>query len=178
MEKRLGVVVGIDGSTESRVALRFALDEGVRRATGVRVVSVVLPPQYWPEAYGLSAPPTIADVKADLRAIAHRMAADVVAEEPRLASVAVELHEMEGRPAAVLVEQSRGADLLVVGHRGRGSFASAMLGSVGLQCVLHAECPVVIVRPPAQAVKGDEETEATHAPGHIGFGGAVIGPLY
>jgi nucleotide-binding universal stress UspA family protein len=48
----------------------------------------------------------------------------------------------------------RGADLLVLGHRGRGGFASAVLGSVGLHCVLHALCPVTIVRPerePAEA---------------------------
>jgi nucleotide-binding universal stress UspA family protein len=41
------------------------------------------------------------------------------------------------------------ADLLVVGHRGRGGIARACLGSVGLQCVLHAACPVVVVRPTA-----------------------------
>jgi nucleotide-binding universal stress UspA family protein len=45
----------------------------------------------------------------------------------------------------VLVEASEGADLLVLGDRGR----SALLGSVGLHCVLHATCPVTIVRPAA-----------------------------
>jgi nucleotide-binding universal stress UspA family protein len=50
------------------------------------------------------------------------------------------------------VDQSRDADLLVVGHRGRGGFGSAVLGSVGLQCVLHATVPVTVVRARQQAV--------------------------
>ena len=49
--------------------------------------------------------------------------------------------------AKALIDQSRDADLLVLGHRGRGGFKSAVLGSVGLHCVLHATCPVTIVRP-------------------------------
>jgi nucleotide-binding universal stress UspA family protein len=54
---------------------------------------------------------------------------------------------MSGHPATELVEQSRKADLLVVGHRGRGAIASTFLGSVGLTCVEHAHCPVTVVRP-------------------------------
>jgi hypothetical protein len=52
----------------------------------------------------------------------------------------------EGHAAEVLLRASKGADLLVVGSRGHGGFASAMLGSVSLYCVLHAHCPVVVVR--------------------------------
>jgi nucleotide-binding universal stress UspA family protein len=122
------------------------MEQAARRGTGVRVVSAFLPPQYWPNAYGLSAPPTIEKVKADLRMIASRMVEQVVAAQDALASVPVELHEVSGSPAKVLIEQARGADLLVVGHRGRGGFASALLGSVGLHCVLHAQCPVTVVR--------------------------------
>lgn len=52
----------------------------------------------------------------------------------------------EGPPAQVLVDQSTGADLVVVGCRGLGGLASLALGSVGQACVHHAHCPVLVVR--------------------------------
>ncbi len=51
-----------------------------------------------------------------------------------------------GRPGDVLVEASEGAELLVVGSRGHGDVGSILLGSVGMHCVHHARCPVVVVR--------------------------------
>ena len=85
-------------------------------------------------------------MKDDLRGMAMQMLDAVVTKQPVLAAVPVELHELEGHPAEVLIDRARGAALLVVGHRGRGGFASALLGSVGMQCVLHGECPVTVVR--------------------------------
>ena len=60
----------------------------------------------------------------------------------------VEVRELvgEGPPAKVLLESAKDADLLVIGSRGRGGFASAVLGSVSLACVLHARCPVLVFR--------------------------------
>ncbi len=49
MGERPRVVVGIDESTDSRAALRFALEDAARRGTELRVISALLPPQYWPE---------------------------------------------------------------------------------------------------------------------------------
>lgn len=60
---------------------------------------------------------------------------------------AIEVLALVGRPGHVLVEQADGAQLLVVGHRGRGALASAVLGSVALYCALHAPGAVVVVRP-------------------------------
>ena len=52
-----------------------------------------------------------------------------------------------GAAAPALIGSADGADLLVVGRRGRGSFASTVLGSVSMQCVLHAPCTVTVVHP-------------------------------
>ena len=57
----------------------------------------------------------------------------MVAEQGESAAgIAVRVQTLPGAPAAVLVEQAQGADLLVVGHRGRGGVASALLGSVSM----------------------------------------------
>jgi nucleotide-binding universal stress UspA family protein len=53
---------------------------------------------------------------------------------------------VEARAGQVLVNAAKGADLLVVGSRGHGGLAEALLGSVGQYCAHHATCPVVIVR--------------------------------
>ena len=59
-------------------------------------------------------------------------------------TVSVSRQVVRGHPANVLVEASRGADLLVVGSRGHGTVVGMLLGSVSHHCVLHAECPVVV----------------------------------
>jgi nucleotide-binding universal stress UspA family protein len=61
-------------------------------------------------------------------------------------AVTVEMAVVEGPPARVLVDMSEDADLLVVGTRGMGGFRGLLLGSVSIQCVHHAHCPVTVVR--------------------------------
>ena len=53
----------------------------------------------------------------------------------------------EGSPADVLLRESPGADLLVVGSRGHGGFHTMLLGSTSIQRVMHARCPVTVVHP-------------------------------
>jgi len=67
----------------------------------------------------------------------------VVADE--LGGLVVEQVIGQGQAADVLIQQAKEADLLVVGTRGHGGFASLLLGSVSQQCTHHAQCPVVIV---------------------------------
>ena len=77
-----------------------------------------------------------------------RLTEAVQAEAPVGASAAVTTEVVPGHAGAVLVEASRRAALLVVGSRGRGRLAEALLGSVSEHCVRHAACPVVVVRHP------------------------------
>jgi nucleotide-binding universal stress UspA family protein len=141
------IVVGVDGSDCSRTALEFALDEAVRRGAAVRVVLAMPETGYWATSYGMS-PSLVDELAADLEKVGREMVDSVVRERGgALADVPVEVRVFDGSPGRVLVEQAADADLLVVGHRGRGGFRSSVLGSVGLHCVLHASVPVTVVRP-------------------------------
>jgi nucleotide-binding universal stress UspA family protein len=59
----------------------------------------------------------------------------------------VEFRTLRGQPGPVLVEQAAAADLLVVASRGHGELRGTVFGSVALHCVVHAPCPVLVVRP-------------------------------
>lgn len=70
-------------------------------------------------------------------------AASQIGESARPESVTVRV--ISGYPARELIDESRDADLVVVGSRGAGGFAKLMMGSVSSQVVGHAHCPVVVV---------------------------------
>lgn len=158
------IVVGVDGSEPARVALDFALEEATQRSARVLVVTALQPPEYWPLTSSIAYAPS-RDHLEKLVEAAEQATRDAVAEAIRAAGAAVpvETRVVQGNPARVLLDQAAGADLLVVGHRGRGAVASACLGSVSLQCVLYADCPVVVVRQTRAAV--DQGRLATAASG-------------
>lgn len=143
------IVVGVDGSEASRTALRWAADEARLRGTSLEAVYVFEHSPSW-QMYGYSAEIAAIPVSAMPDDQASReLAQSLVDRMVRdLGDVGVEVtgvaHE-DRRPAHALVERSRGADLLVVGSRGRGGFAGLVLGSVSQQCVQHATCPVVVM---------------------------------
>lgn len=143
------VVVGVDGSAGALAALEQAMDEAVRRHAHLRVVAAVPPPEYWVASYGGYLPPPLDDVLTEARSAAQKDVEGVRARRPDLAGLAITVEARTGAAGDVLVDAAAGADVLVVGHRGRGALRSAVLGSVGLYCVLHALCPVLIVRPTA-----------------------------
>ena len=139
------VVVGVDGSPDSEQALRFALAEARRREATLRVVCAWHVPAM---AYaGGFPPPQLEEVLSDdaVRALEDSLAS-VDAEQ---AGVEIERHTPRGQPARMLLDLAEGAEMLVVGSRGRGGFTSLLLGSVSQQCAEHARCPLVIVRAPS-----------------------------
>jgi nucleotide-binding universal stress UspA family protein len=148
MNERARIVVGVDGSAGSREALRFALQDAARRDGRVEVVWAFQEPDWYTLVDGEMALPNNDEVKASLEDQAQQLVREVLREQgAALAAVPVEVIAAPGAPGQVLVEQARGAELLVLGHRGRGGVASVVLGSVGLYCVFHAPCTMTIVRP-------------------------------
>ena len=147
------IVVGVDGSEGSRQALLWAVDEAKLRDASLSVIHTYEHHLSW-RGYGLDESMSAATVEAmrqEIESAAREAATHAQSLVDRMVagldgldveSVAVE----SSHPAETLVDHSKGADLLVVGSRGRGGFKSLMLGSVSQQCAQHAQCPVVIIR--------------------------------
>jgi nucleotide-binding universal stress UspA family protein len=138
-----GVLVGHDGSECAQQALRWAaglaaradLDLHVLRAWGMTTAPR---PATWQPGY---VPPLSDFEQAVLDELNGCVSAAGI--DP---AVRVHTPVLLRPPAKGLLEAARGADLLVVGDRGRGGFAGLLLGSVSDQCVHHAPCPVTVVR--------------------------------
>lgn len=157
------VVVGVDGSPGSRAALEYALDEARRRHAMLRVVSAVALPDFWAASYPAYVPPPPNEIVPVVRQETQNFVDDVIASQGGAGELPVTVEARSGRPGEILVDAADGAELLVIGHRGRGSVASVLLGSVGLYCVLHAQCPVTVVRPRSQSVPSAAPTEVAAA---------------
>ncbi len=133
------VVVGVDGSPLSEAAVAFAVDVAVRR--GAPLVAV----HAWEEIgfdMTIAAPvDPAAELGRQQALVADRMAV----WHDKHPDLPIERVFVRDHPARVLRERSRGAQLVVVGSRGRGGFAGLLLGSVGQDLIRHAECPVAVV---------------------------------
>lgn len=141
-----GIVVGVDGSDASRAALRWAREEAVLRGSQVKAVHVWRYP-LMTHVPGIVDAPIFArdDLEEEARALLDKVVSEVEAESPGQAAP-VERKVVEGVASAELVRHAEGAELLVVGNRGRGGFADLLLGSVAHQVTSHASIPVVVVR--------------------------------
>jgi nucleotide-binding universal stress UspA family protein len=153
------VVVGVDGSDGSRVALAAAIEEAARRDGAVEVVSTYQRTDFWTDLSTVVVP-TVEQIRERLASHARELVSAVLAETGSAGTgapeIRIEVHE--GPAGEVLTRRSRGADLLVVGSRGRGAFRALLLGSIALHCAMHAGCPVMVVRPVGdRAVPGRSE---------------------
>lgn len=147
----LPVIAAVDGSDNSLRALDWAVDAARGRGAALRIVHVR---QYgtWTRP-GVPLTP-VPDPDDDLVIEAARRRLDGVAGRPVTEYLAV-----EGAPGAVLPELGAEAQLLVLGSRGRGGFASLLLGSNGMAASRDADCPVVVVPPPGRETHGGGPAE-------------------
>jgi nucleotide-binding universal stress UspA family protein len=141
------VVVGYDGSTAALGVLEAAFEAAAARGCGVTVVRAFRPTMpSWPAD---AAPPTVLNAQTAKAALTDELKRVGQPLTDKYPDVAVEYSVPGGDPAQVLVDASRGAQLVVVGSRGHGGFTGLLLGSVGLHLMHHSHCPVLIVRPHA-----------------------------
>jgi len=134
------IVVGIDGSPSSLDALAWAARQADLTASTLEIVMT----WEWPSSYGWAMPvPTDFDPEEDVRKALDVAVEGVRAEHP---SIAIDPRIVSGHPAPILVEASKGADLLVVGSRGHGEFVGMLIGSVSEYCATNAHCPVLVHR--------------------------------
>ena len=137
------VVVGVDGSACSLDAVDLAAREATLRGRPLRVVHAFI----WPYLGVPLGPSPVGPPDGGLLADAHRTVEEASARA-RAAAPTVEVtgEAVTGAPAAVLIEQSRAAALVVVGDRGLGGFTGLLVGSVAVQLAAHAGCPVLVAR--------------------------------
>jgi nucleotide-binding universal stress UspA family protein len=144
------VVVGVDDSEHARAALRFAVEDAALRGAVLDVVNAYEVPVIFAPVPAVVVPTDDGQSAARSKRLLDELIAGALAHAGDSRPPDVQPISVEGMAGPTLVEWARGADLVVVGSRGRGAVSSALLGSVSHYCVHHATCPVVVVPLPQQ----------------------------
>ncbi len=143
--KRYGIIVGIDGSSASDFAVSWAAHDAAIRGLPLTIVHVENPAApTWSQAPILEESPAeqVAEGRS-LLANASKIARDAIGDTARI-HINGELLSSAIAPA--LVDQSKDAELIVVGSSGRGALSRGFLGSVSSGLIRHAHCPVALIR--------------------------------
>ncbi|MGO9139889.1 MAG: universal stress protein [Streptosporangiaceae bacterium] len=138
-----GIVVGVDGSNGSERALDWAVREAALQHAALTVLTVHPVAAQW-TGHPMVLPADAPEVER-ARQAAEEMTSKALSQLSDGKPASVTVRAANGLVADELISASRDADLVVVGSRGAGGFASLLLGSVSSQVVHHAECPVVVV---------------------------------
>jgi nucleotide-binding universal stress UspA family protein len=134
------IVVGIDGSAASIDALGWA----GRQAHLTHSTLEMIMTWDWPATLGWAMYlPEGYDPSEGMPEILSKAAGDLRTTYP---DIEITTRVVQGHPAPLLVEASKGADLLVVGSRGHGEFVGMLIGSVSEYCATYAHCPVLVHR--------------------------------
>ena len=165
------IVVGIDGSPVSKVAVDWAARTAALREVPLKLVHVLNPPvvMAFPE---VPIPAGYLNWQSE-EGRTLLAAAVTTAEESALligkGPIAVTTEMVAGPSVPTLVDESTRAQMVVVGCRGRNALARGLLGSVSIGLVHHAKCPVAIIH--------DEDPLMPHpsmAPVVVGVDGSPV----
>jgi nucleotide-binding universal stress UspA family protein len=132
------IVVGVDGSPSSIDALRWAAKTS--QAFGAEIDAIMT--WEYPAAFGMGPVPSEWSPLADAESSLAKALVEAFGN-PRPDGLRARV--VHGYAPKILIDESVGAEMLVVGSRGHGGFAGLLLGSVSAHCAEHASCPVVVV---------------------------------
>lgn len=150
------IVVGMDGSPDSRQALRWALNQA--RCTGAHVEALLV----WSDPWALTGPPNLRMAGKERGAHLRKVLEEAVEAAVRAEGaddVKVVQRVVAGNPVETLVNESRAGALLVVGTTGMSGLRRWMLGSVSQHCAQLSRVPVVLVPLPGERGEGKEVAE-------------------
>jgi nucleotide-binding universal stress UspA family protein len=149
--KDLGIVVGVDGSSSSETAIRWATREATMRNAPLTLVHVVVTPAWGPTPWLLADTPL--PVPAEEDPALEEAGRKIIAEAIKIAQASAldeTLPEIKSElffsvPVSTLVNLSEQAQMVVVGSRGRNAMSRVLLGSVSNGLLHHAHCPVAVI---------------------------------
>lgn len=160
----LPLVVGVDGSDPSLVAVDWAADEAVRHGLTLRLVHASL----WERYAGTV--PTLGAGRFSERVLAEHLVASAAERATRRApGLRITTDILPAEAVDGLLHEGANAHALVVGDRGRGELKGLLLGSVSLGVAARARCAVIVVRGDDAGVVGLHERIL------LGVGDAVTG---
>ncbi|MGO8939503.1 MAG: universal stress protein [Mycobacterium sp.] len=170
--EHLGIVVGVDGSSASTAAVRWAAHRAAMSNTGLTLVHAcpaVVPGSSLVDWTG----PTPAEVQRAQEEQAKLLLDDAAATaEDTAGHLHIQTTAIAGAPVPGLLELSKDARMLVVGRRGRVSLADVLLGSVSAAMIHHARCPVAVIHDESPA-----EAASMDAPVVVGIDGSPASEL-
>jgi nucleotide-binding universal stress UspA family protein len=162
------VMLAFDGSAGAEAARDLVAHLPWPRGTAITVIAALERRADMFGAPDFAVAPQNADeaeemLLADLQEMLHSATAPL-----RMPDRIIDTRVVRGRPASALLDEARAMqpDLIVIGNRGHGPFATILLGSVSTEVVDHAPCPVLVARHPAVhrlIVGADGSETAQHA---------------
>jgi nucleotide-binding universal stress UspA family protein len=165
--EHFGIVVGVDGSTASTAAVRWAARWAAMRNTGLTIVHAsppMVPMSSLVEWMG----PTPSEVLRVQEEQARRLIDDAAKTANDTADgLRLQAKAIAAEPVPALLELSNEAQIVAVGRRGMSSLAGVLLGSVSIAMIHRARCPVAVIHDESPA-----EAASTDAPVLVGIDGS------